>query len=149
MKGKDVFCNRKVLADQIYYETKHTIILYDIRPYLPGHSLAIPKRHITDFSELTKEEALDLFSAIKKVVPALLKRYKCDSYTLTAQVGKNAGMTVNHFHMHILPRKKGDRYSDDDNRIYGMLYGEIGRMSAKRKWIYSETAALRKQLEAK
>ena len=148
-KAEDVFCNRKLISKEIYYETKHTIVLYNARPIVPGHSLIIPKRHVADFTDLGKTEALDMFGVIRRIKPLLLERYRCDSYTLTAQVGEGAGMTVNHFHMHIVPRRKDDRYGNDDNRIYDRLYGSIGRMSAKRKWIESEAKALRMQLKSR
>ncbi len=127
---KDVFCSPEIYR-QVYYESKHFIVAYSYFPILPGHSLIIPKRHMGDISEMTAEEAEDMFAVLKKVVPVLLKIYKAsdNSYNVAAQIGKYSGRTVPHLHFHIIPRRKGDRFYKDSNELYDKLAGEKARLT--------------------
>ncbi len=123
---KDAFCKKRVINSQVYYKTKYLYVLYNIKPILPGHSLIIPKRHVEFLSELKDEEWLEVIKVIRKVVPVLLKRYNADnSYNLAINVGPYSGRVVNHLHIHIIPRRKDDKYSKNSNRIYAGLYNDI------------------------
>jgi diadenosine tetraphosphate (Ap4A) HIT family hydrolase len=119
-KGKkDPFCDKENIMKQAYYETKHTYVLYDLYPVVKGHSLFIPKRHVTSINELKLEEAVDMIKAIRYVVPKLLKFYHADdSYNLVAQVGPYSGRSQEHLHIHVLPRNKFDIYQDYNDKLY-------------------------------
>lgn len=139
MRGKDVFCSAKTLK-KAYYTTKYTMVVYDIRPVFPGHSLIIPRRHVTDLTQLTEKEIADILKVSKKVIPVLLKLYKADasSYSLTVQIGKYSGMSIEHVHIHVMPRKKNDilnrgeseyEHIDDAKKISEREYdAEVGKL---------------------
>jgi diadenosine tetraphosphate (Ap4A) HIT family hydrolase len=121
-KSKDPFCDPESIATQVYYETKHTYALYNLYPVIKGHTLIIPKRHARNLNELTDEEAADLMKTIRYVVPKLLKAYNADdSYNLVAQIGQYSGRSIEHLHIHIIPRNKYDMYRDYNDRLYADL----------------------------
>jgi diadenosine tetraphosphate (Ap4A) HIT family hydrolase len=120
----DPFCDKKI-SDTTYYENGTMRVVYDKYPVLPGHSLIIPKRHVVDFMELTEGEITDLYHAAKEVIPVILRAYSADgSYAMTMQIGKYAGMSVHHLHMHIIPRNSTDEYQVDNNKIYRDIGGQ-------------------------
>ncbi len=94
--------------------------VYDIAPSVKGHTLLIPKRHVANFSELNDNEILDMLSAMKILLPVLVKLYgdESNSYNILSQVGPSSGMSIPHLHIHILPRKKNDKYNTQRSNIY-------------------------------
>ncbi|MGC9204850.1 MAG: HIT domain-containing protein [Candidatus Micrarchaeia archaeon] len=115
----DIFCNKENLRKQVYYEAKYTYALYNLYPVVKGHTLFIPKRHVTSINELKLEEAVDMIKAIRYVVPKLLKFYHADdSYNLVAQVGPYSGRSQEHLHIHVVPRNKFDIYQDYNDKLY-------------------------------
>lgn len=71
------------------------------------------------FEDLTQEEVSDLFQAAQKVEKAVKSAYNGDSSTISVQNGREAGQTVPHVHVHIIPRRKNDFENNDD--IYSEL----------------------------
>ncbi len=146
VKGSDVFCSVSI-SDGIFYKTKHTMVVADIAPVVYGHTLIIPTRHVLDITELTGEELLDLFNAIKKVKPVILGLYGdgTGSYDLTSQIGEYSGMSVRHLHIHLIPRKKNDEYQDGSGKS---VYDAIEHVKRLSKDEYAKrVAVLRKELK--
>ena len=100
------FCNSDVLDQQSIYETEDIVVLYSYKPLLKGHILLVPKRHVTRFEDLTEKEAASLFQITKKIHRSVSKLYQTQDYILLQKNGKSVGQTVDHVHMHYIPRKK-------------------------------------------
>ncbi|XP_028065792.1 bifunctional bis(5'-adenosyl)-triphosphatase/adenylylsulfatase FHIT isoform X4 [Camellia sinensis] len=79
-----------------------------------GHVLVCPRREVKRFVDLTAEETVDMWLTAQKVGSRLENYHKASSLTLTIQDGPQAGQTVPHVHIHILPRKSGDFEKSDD-----------------------------------
>jgi len=94
----------------------------NLMPVVPGHVLLIPKRKVLRFLDLTKDEVSDLFISVQKVSAAVEQQFNATSLTLAVQDGKDAGQTVEHVHVHIMPRKKGDFEQNDE--IYSAIEKE-------------------------
>ncbi|KAL7201282.1 hypothetical protein ACSBR1_033063 [Camellia fascicularis] len=71
-------------------------------------------REVKRFVDLTAEETVDMWLTVQKVGSRLENYHKASSLTLTIQDGPQAGQTVPHVHIHILPRKSGDFEKSDD-----------------------------------
>lgn len=69
------------------------------------------------FAELTQEEVADLFLLIHRIGPVLEKEYQANALTIAIQDGADAGQSVEHVHVHVIPRRKGDFPENDE--IYG------------------------------
>ena len=99
--------------EQIFLVTEHSLGLVNLKPLVPGHVLIIPKRVVPLLEDLEEREAADLFLSAKRVGSALKEHYGAEALTLSMQDGVDAGQTVAHAHIHVLPRKPGDFTPND------------------------------------
>lgn len=75
----------------------------DIAPFHRGHTLVVPRRHVT--SLLTDPPALaELTPTIDRVSRLLVDRLGADGLNMFSSVGQTAGQEVFHFHVHLIPR---------------------------------------------
>jgi len=81
---------------------------YDRYPVNRGHILIIPFRHVADFFELAEEEVHEGFQLVFKVQKLLTVELRPDGFNIGVNVGKAAGQTVWHVHIHLIPRYTGD-----------------------------------------
>jgi bis(5'-adenosyl)-triphosphatase len=77
-------------------------------PILPGHSLLIPIRHLARLEDLPAEWGQEFFDLSIEATRLLKKAFKADGINWTIQDGFSAGQTVNHLHLHLIPRHQGD-----------------------------------------
>lgn len=77
-------------------------------PIVPGHILVIPKRHIAKYDDLTNAEKSAIEELRIKLTQSLKKTFKSEGFNFAWNDGKNAGQSIPHFHLHIVPRKEGD-----------------------------------------
>ena len=101
-----VFCNIEAL--EIVAENKLALAFYDACPVSKGHILVIPKRHVENYFDASPEEHNAISRLIFRARQYLDKKYSPDAYNIGANVGRDAGQTVFHFHVHIIPRYRGD-----------------------------------------
>ena len=90
------------------YEDAYTLVIMDIAGDVDGHMLAIPKKHIMsifDCDDITLHHVMD---AVKVVASRLKEKCGYDGVNLLNASGEAAGQSVEHFHIHIIPRKDGD-----------------------------------------
>jgi diadenosine tetraphosphate (Ap4A) HIT family hydrolase len=98
------FCH---ISNTILYETNLVISFYDAYPTSPGHTLVVPKRHVGSYFECTSEEKTALWEMVE-IVRRTLGERKPDGFNIGFNVGKAAGQTVFHAHIHVIPRYEGD-----------------------------------------
>jgi ATP adenylyltransferase len=78
-------------------------------PYINGHLLVAPRRHIATLDQLTKPEMGDLMETVEKSVGILKTVMMPDGFNVGLNLGKVAGAGVEeHLHFHIVPRWFGD-----------------------------------------
>ncbi|HEV3445758.1 MAG TPA: HIT family protein, partial [Gemmataceae bacterium] len=77
-------------------------------PVSQGHTLIIPNRHVCDFLELTLDEMSAVFELLQVARNTLDGRYRPPGYNVGVNIGKLAGQTVMHAHVHLIPRFCGD-----------------------------------------
>jgi len=94
--------------DRIINQNDLAIAIRDGFPLSRGHTLIIPKRHIGSFFEITIEERNALLSLLDSAKKILDNEFKPDSYNIGINDGKEAGQTVPHLHVHLIPRYQGD-----------------------------------------
>jgi diadenosine tetraphosphate (Ap4A) HIT family hydrolase len=85
------------------------VAVQDGYPISPGHTLIIPRRHVTTFFETTTEERLAIFELMDKAKLELEDEYYPAGYNLGLNDGAAAGRTIMHVHFHLIPRYEGDR----------------------------------------
>lgn len=105
-----IFC--KIAAGEIpsttIYEDEDFRVILDIEPASKGHALIIPKEHYANLYELDDALAAKVLVLAKKLTTTLKEVLGCDGYNIVQNNGEAAGQTVFHFHMHLIPRYKGD-----------------------------------------
>ncbi len=125
------FCDSNVIKEQKFFESKNYYCLYNIRPVFLGHSLIIPKQHIKSFLKLKENTTKEFFKILKKISKILMKVYKADGIDLAIQDGKYAGQSIKHFHIHLIPRKKGDIKGDPSYWFIKLISNENRNISEK------------------
>ncbi len=80
----------------------------DAFPVLPGHTLVIPRRHVSDFFELSPGELAAVVEMLFRMRSRLAAQDQPAGFNLGVNVGAAAGQTVMHVHVHLIPRFFGD-----------------------------------------
>ncbi|HLO59688.1 MAG TPA: HIT family protein [Bacteroidales bacterium] len=101
------FCSESV-RQSAYYSNGEFIAIYNIAPVLPGHSLVIPATHYTSIMALDNTALNRFFETARTAVKILMKAFNTDSFDWSIQEKPEAGQTIEHLHLHIVPRLKGD-----------------------------------------
>lgn len=102
------FCDIINKGNDIIKDDEYCIIYVNDYPVVEDHMLVIPKRHITSFFELSIEEIISAYDLLKKAKDILDEKHKPTGYTIGINEGEASGQTVSHFHIHIIPRYRGD-----------------------------------------
>jgi bis(5'-adenosyl)-triphosphatase len=92
----------------VFYRQGNTLAIYNIAPVLPGHSLIIPEKHITSLLDLSQAEMVEFFNTARVALQILMNAFHTDAFDWSVQEKPEAGQTVEHLHLHIVPRLKGD-----------------------------------------
>ena len=90
------------------YEDDKVKVIFDASPASKGHVLIIPKEHFRNIYDLDEEMAGHIFKVATKIARAMEKTLGYDGLNVVQNNGEAAGQTVYHFHMHLIPRYKGD-----------------------------------------
>lgn len=105
-----VFC--KIVNGDIpsfrVYEDEHTLVFMDIAKDVDGHMVAIPKKHVKCILDCDVETLSYLMATVKKVSKHCIDVCGYDGVNLLNASDESAGQSVPHFHIHIIPRKRGD-----------------------------------------
>jgi len=105
-----IFCkiiNKEIPCYKIY-EDEFVLAFLDINPVVIGHTLIIPKKHFENIFK-TEDEYLERIITVSKKISLKMKEVLgIEGINLYQANGSVAGQTVDHFHLHVLPRKEGD-----------------------------------------
>jgi diadenosine tetraphosphate (Ap4A) HIT family hydrolase len=78
-------------------------------PVSNGHALVIPRQHVSSIFELSPSEYSQLWECVRQVRQLLVTEWQPAGFSIGVNDGSAAGQTVNHAHIHIIPRYHGDR----------------------------------------
>ena len=109
-----VFCaivDGSAPAIRIHEDDDYVAIL-DIRPFTRGHTLVIPKRHTVDLTDTPAETLGGLLSVGQRIAQATrVSGLGATGNNIAINDGKSAMQTVFHIHLHVIPRRDGDKLS--------------------------------------
>ena len=122
-KGECIFCPGEDRSRDeerlILFIDKWSIVLMNRFPYINGHLLIAPLKHVSTFEELLTEEKLDLMTMLEKSIDILKKVMNPGGFNVGLNMGKVAGAGVeDHIHFHVVPRWEGDTN-------YMSIFGEV------------------------
>jgi len=100
-----IFCNpdREILA-----QCEHAVAVFDGHPVAKGHALILPRRHVATIWDLEAAEYAACFELARAVRALLQARFSPDGFNLGVNCGEAAGQSVEHAHIHLIPRYRGD-----------------------------------------
>jgi diadenosine tetraphosphate (Ap4A) HIT family hydrolase len=82
--------------------------ILNIAPIRPGHALVIPKQHVSSLMDLSADDYVDFFAFAREATQVLLEVFETRDFDWSLQDGYDAGQTVPHLHLHLIPRVAGD-----------------------------------------
>jgi diadenosine tetraphosphate (Ap4A) HIT family hydrolase len=94
--------------DRVAFGRPLVLALWDAFPASPGHLLVVPRRHVATWFDASAEEHEAIRQALDEGRQVIAGRYGPDGYNIGVNVGRAAGQTVFHLHVHLIPRYKGD-----------------------------------------
>ena len=95
-------------AERILLLADEALVIRDAFPVSPGHTLVIPRRHIGSFFELSDAERTCMVELLAQAKAELDLSFQPDGFNIGINDGAAAGQTVQHLHLHLIPRYRGD-----------------------------------------
>ncbi|MGH3718800.1 MAG: HIT family protein [Pseudonocardiaceae bacterium] len=77
-------------------------------PATLGHVEIVPKRHVESFFDLSESEIIDAYALLRTVEKELSAQHGPGGYTIGVNEGRVAGRSIDHLHIHLIPRYEGD-----------------------------------------
>lgn len=103
-----VFCENEHIRKRLIAENALAWAVPTNIPIVPGHVLVLPKRCTATFDQLSLEERQAMFDLLRIIKEALRKTFGASAFNHAWNEGVEAGQSVPHFHLHVLPRQNGD-----------------------------------------
>lgn len=108
-----IFC--KIVRGEIpaykVYEDELTLAFLDIHPVNPGHTLIIPKKHSYNILDIDPGDWAAVAETARKMAKVLHDALGADGINLGMNNREHAGQVVDHPHVHVMPRHKGDGFA--------------------------------------
>lgn len=96
------------LSSEILLKNDFSYAIYDKFPVSKGHILIIPKNHNSNYFDLSLEEQEGCLVLLNNAKKILDKEFNPDGYNVGININKDAGQTIWHAHIHLIPRYSGD-----------------------------------------
>jgi diadenosine tetraphosphate (Ap4A) HIT family hydrolase len=108
-----VFCGivkeDKRVPRMVLYRGEKFIVVMNIFPYNTGHLQVLPVRHIIGLEDLTDDEVSEMFILVKRSMKLLKKVLKPKGFNVGINQGAEvSGASIEHLHVHIVPRFSND-----------------------------------------
>ena len=116
-----IFCkiNKKEIPSYTIYEDDIVRAFLDIHPDCNGHTLIIPKKHITDITDMDEETINHIYKIAKMIKQELEEKLKIDGLTFVQNNGY--GQEVKHYHLHLKPLYRQKQELKDIQEVYNTL----------------------------
>ncbi len=118
-KGDCPFCNPESTRELIL-ESATAYAIYDKYPVNQGHALIIPKRHCSNYFQLSFKEQSACWYVLNKTQKVLTEKFKPDGFNIGININNAAGQTIPHVHVHLIPRYDGD-IKDPEGGVRGVI----------------------------
>jgi len=120
-----ILCNEKMKKRSVM-DLPSCYAAKDGYPVTKGHLLIIPKRHVADYYDLTRQERDDIDDMLR-VLQGRTKAEdkKVTGFNIGVNIGESAGQSIFHTHVHLIPRRDGDT-ADPKGGVRGVIPGKRG-----------------------
>jgi len=113
-------------------ENDLAVALRDRYPVSEGHTLVVPRRHVESWFDATASERAAMIALADDVRAALDAQLRPDGWNLGVNIGRAAGQTIFHVHLHLIPRFEGD-VDDPTGGVRHVIPGKGNYRRAKTK----------------
>lgn len=109
------------------YEDDLCLAFLDLSQANIGHTLVVPKKHYDNIIDLDNDVAAHLFKVVSKLTKDISKALDINNFNILNNCGEIAGQTVNHFHIHIIPRIENDNIKIElsSNKLTDMEFDNL------------------------
>ncbi len=90
------------------YEDGLTFAIMDINPFYHGHTLVLSKGHYANLHEASEDSVAAVARTAKRIAAAVIDAVPNDGINIVQANGPGAAQSVQHYHVHVLPRRLGD-----------------------------------------
>lgn len=122
-----IFCDiiEKKIPSSVVYEDDDVLAILDVSQVTFGHTLVMPKKHVSNIVEADEETVVKCSRVISKLSKQIVHNTGASGCNVLNNCGEIAGQTVPHLHFHIIPR-----YSESDPVEFKFLESESHDLSA-------------------
>lgn len=122
-----IFCDiiEKKIPSSVVYEDDDVLAILDVSQVTFGHTLVMPKKHVSNIVEADEETVVKCSRVISKLSKQIVHNTGAAGCNVLNNCGEIAGQTVPHLHFHIIPR-----YSESDPVEFKFLESESQDLSA-------------------
>ena len=105
-----IFCKivNKEIPSYTIYEDNTCVAFLDLSQANIGHTLVVSKKHYNNILDITENDASHIFSIVPKITKKISEVLNIKDFNILNNCGKEAGQTIDHFHIHIIPRLPND-----------------------------------------
>lgn len=104
---ESVVCELCTPAD-VLLESELAYVRHDSNSLSRGHVLVVPRRHVASFFDMTAAEQSDVLRLLGQAKWLVQRDHSPDGYNIGVNIGKAAGQSRMHVHVHLIPRYAGD-----------------------------------------
>ena len=94
--------------DHVLFEEPDAYVRFDNNSLSRGHVLVIPRRHVASFFDMTAAEKASVVALLDRAKAHIEAEFHPDGYNIGVNVGRAAGQSRMHVHVHLIPRYTGD-----------------------------------------
>jgi histidine triad (HIT) family protein len=87
---------------------ERTVTAMDINPATRGHVVVIMREHAESLIDVGDEDLLAAMQTVRRVVERVRETLRPDGFNILHNIGRAAWQSIFHFHVHVIPRYKGD-----------------------------------------
>jgi len=113
----------------VVYDDGNVLAFMDLYPANVGHTLVVPREHWETIYDIPEEVLSKLFAVVKRISIAVKEAVGAEGISILQFNGRASGQSVMHFHVHVIPRFKGDAIS----KLIGAMLGPMGFRKAARE----------------
>lgn len=101
-----IFCQiiQGDIPGHVVYEDDQVLAILDISQVTKGHTLVMPKKHVSNLITCDEETYMQVMKAVKKLGTHMLEKTGAEGLNVLSNIHEAAGQTVDHFHVHLIPR---------------------------------------------
>ena len=107
MSSSDADCSL-CRPEDVVVENDLVYVARDRFALSPGHVIAVPRRHVADFFDMTAAEKQAILASLDEAKVLIDREHKPEGYNIGVNIGAAAGQSRLHVHVHLIPRYRGD-----------------------------------------